>query len=249
MGISVVTGGAGGIGRAVAGRLGALGDTVVLADRDLPGVARTAAELGRSGGTFRTQAVDVNDQESVSTAFAAIVKNFQRIDLLVNCAGLSIRGPADEFSIESWDTVLGVNLRGTFLCCQAAGRQMIGQKGGRIVNIGSTAAAGGFPGRAAYCASKAGVVALTQVLAIEWAKHGVRVNCVSPAHTRTAILEDAMRGGFVNETDLLRCIPVGRLGDPEDIAEVVVFLAKSDSDFVTGVNFYVDGGWTALGIH
>jgi 2-deoxy-D-gluconate 3-dehydrogenase len=247
MRVAVVTGGGGGIGRAEASRLRA-GATDVVAERDLE-VARAGIEaLGAEGGGLSPLAVDVCDPASVREAFAAVAAQHGRLDVLVNCAGLSIRGPSEDYAVESWDTVLDTNLRGTFLCCQAAGRIMIGQRSGRIVNIGSTAAAGGFPGRAAYCASKAGVVALTQVLAVEWAPFGVRVNCVSPAHTRSALLEDAMRGGFVNQQDLLRRLPVGRLGEPEDIANVVAYLATSATEFLTGVNLYVDGGWTAQGI-
>jgi len=246
--VIVVTGAAGGIGKAVAARLRGPGAVVVIADRDLDGARAAASELRTAEFETRSAVVDVCDASSVEREFAALAASLGGIDVLVNCAGLSIRGASDQYPVSSWDTVLDTNLRGTFLCCQAAGRPMLAQGSGRIVNIGSTAAAGGFPGRAAYCASKAGVVALTQVLAVEWAPRGIRVNCVSPAHTRTALLEDAMQKGFVNEADLLRRLPVGRLGAVDDVADAVAYLAVSASDFITGVNLYVDGGWTAQGI-
>jgi NAD(P)-dependent dehydrogenase (short-subunit alcohol dehydrogenase family) len=248
MNVAIVTGGAGGIGRAVAARLLSKGRTVVLADRDLEAARLAAQKLGEGGWSTGAVELDVCEAESVAAAFAVSEETHGGIDILVNCAGLSIRGASEDFAVESWNTVLDTNLRGTFLCCQVAGHSMIRRRAGRIVNIGSTAGAGGFPGRAAYCASKAGVAALTQVLAVEWAKFGIRVNCVSPAHTRTAILEDAIRGGFVDEASLLKQLPVGRLGEPEDIADAVAYLATAASDFVTGVNLFVDGGWTAQGI-
>ena len=246
--VIVVTGSAGGIGKAVAARLRAADAIVILADRDLSGARVASEELRAKGLETRPVALDVRDPGAVAQTFDALAAEHGAIDVLVNCAGLSIRGPSDRYPVASWDTVLDTNLKGTFLCCQAAGRHMIAQSSGRIVNIGSTAAAGGFPGRAAYCASKAGVVALTQVLAVEWAPLGIRVNCISPAHTRTALLEDAMEKGFVNEADLLRRLPVGRLGAVADVADAVAFLAVSATDFITGVNLYVDGGWTAQGI-
>lgn len=244
----VVTGAASGIGKAVAARLAGAGTVVVVANRDREGGRAAAVDLGAGGFEVRSVALDVCDSSSVTREIDALAEALGSIDVLVNSAGLSIRGASDTYPVDSWDTVLGTNLRGTFLCCQAAGRHMIAQRSGRIVNIGSTAAAGGFPGRAAYCASKAGVVALTQVLAVEWAPKGIRVNCVSPAHTRTALLEDAMAKGFVNEADLLRHLPVGRLGSVDDVADAVAYLAGSATDFITGVNLYVDGGWTAQGI-
>jgi NAD(P)-dependent dehydrogenase (short-subunit alcohol dehydrogenase family) len=246
--VRVVTGAAGGIGKAVAGSLRAKDVTVVVADVDAAKAAVAAAELGEGGYDVRYVQVNVCDADGVARGFADVSTVHGGIDVLVNCAGLSIRGASDEYPLSSWDTVLDTNLKGTFLCCQAAGRQMIRQQSGRIVNIGSTAAAAGFPGRAAYCASKAGVVALTQVLAVEWAKHGIRVNCVSPAHTSTPLLDDAIARGFVNEADLLRRLPVGRLGHVNDVANAVAYLATAASDFLTGVNLYVDGGWTAQGI-
>jgi NAD(P)-dependent dehydrogenase (short-subunit alcohol dehydrogenase family) len=246
--VVVVTGAAGGIGKAVATKLSAADATVVIADRDLAGARATASELRAGGRDTRAMELDVCDAASVEREFGTLIATLDRIDVLVNCAGLSIRGASDTYPVSSWDTVLDTNLKGTFLCCQAAGRGMLAQGAGRIVNIGSTAAAGGFPGRAAYCASKAGVVALTQVLAVEWAPKGVRVNCVSPAHTRTALLEDAIQKGFVNEADLLRRLPVGRLGIVNDVADAVAYLAVTATDFITGVNLYVDGGWTAQGI-
>jgi 2-deoxy-D-gluconate 3-dehydrogenase len=243
-----VTGGSGGIGRAVALRLRGADRLIVIADLDGTAASTCASELDCPDGAVAAVAMNVVEAASVTRAMDTVAANYGGIDGLVNCAGLSIRGSSEDYAIDSWDTVLDTNLRGTFRCCQAAGRHMLKQQSGRIVNIGSTAAAGGFPGRAAYCASKAGVVALTQVLAVEWANRGVLVNCVSPAHTRTALLDDAIARGFVNEGDLLRRLPSGRLGAPEDVADAVAYLVLSATDFITGINFYVDGGWTAQGI-
>lgn len=246
--VVVVTGSGGSIGSAVALRLCGPDAVVAAADRDEGAAERTARAIADRGHAALAVPVDVVAAGSVAEMTRRIVEEYGGIDVLVNCAGLSIRGRSEDYAERDWDTVTATNLKGTFLCCQAAGREMIRRSGGTIVNIGSTAAAAGFPMRAAYCASKAGVVALTQALAAEWAAHGIRVNCVSPAHTRTPMVEETIAKGFASLAELERRIPLGRLAEPQDIADAIAFLVSDQARFVTGVNLYVDGGWTALGL-
>jgi NAD(P)-dependent dehydrogenase (short-subunit alcohol dehydrogenase family) len=170
-------------------------------------------------------------------------------DVLVNNAGIALMGPSLDFPEDQWRRSLDVMTTGVFFCCQAFGRQMVESGGGgAIVNIASMNATVAFPMRLAYNAAKAAVVQMTEVLAIEWAEHGIRVNAIGPGVTRTELVDKAIRDGFVDERAYVERTPMKRLGRPEEIAKAALFLASDeDASFVTGHFLVVDGGWTAFG--
>lgn len=242
--VALVTGGAGGLGQAIAAALAAQGAAVAVAD--LPArrddVEAIAQRLPRAVGV----SVDVTDAANIRGAVQAAVQAFGSLDVMVCNAGLNVRKPTLEVTEADWDAVLDVNLRGVFFSAQAAAAQMVEQgHGGKIVSIASIMGlVGSVSSSAAYCASKAGVVNLTRVLAIEWARHDIQVNSVAPTFVRTPLTE----GIFANEAFLQSVLdrtPNGKLATPESIADAVVFLASSQADMITGITLPVDGGWTA----
>lgn len=238
--VAVVTGGGRGLGRAIAGAFAEYGAALALVARSIDELERAAAEIG--GQAFPA---DVSDPAAVERVAAAALKRFGRIDVLVNAAGTSpIYKRAEQIEPAEWDAILDVNLRGTFLCCRAVGRAMLERRSGAIVNLASIGAAAGLPRLAAYSASKAGVVALTRTLAVEWAPHGVRVNAIGPAFVRTEMTRglyehEGLRGAIVEQT------PLGRFGEPDDVVGAALFLASDAARYVTGETIYVDGGWLA----
>ena len=246
--VALVTGAGSGLGRAMAIGLARNGADVAITE--LPGreadAAGTVAEVQAAGRRAFAVPLDVTNLPQINAAVDAVLAQFGRIDILVNNAGVNIPKPAVDVTEQDWDRVLDVNLKGVFFVAQAVGkRTMIPQKRGKIVNIASQNGVVGYYNRAAYCAAKAGVVNLTRVLAIEWAEHGIQVNGVGPTFVLTPLtrptLEDPVKGA-----DILRRIPAGRLGKPEDIIGAVVFLASPAADLVTGQTLMVDGGWTAI---
>ncbi|RUQ70852.1 SDR family oxidoreductase [Azospirillum doebereinerae] len=235
-----VTGGGGGIGRAVCERLAAEGAAVIVADIGLEPAERVAAAL-RDGGTNACAVqLDVSDRASWDAAVAALPEPLRAVDILVNVAGIVRDRSLIKMSDAEWSAVIDVNLRGTWLGCQTAFK-LVGDRGwGRIVNIASTAMLGTF-GQANYSASKAGVVGLTRTAALEGAKRGILVNAVAPGVVETSIVEgvpDAIRAQWVEKT------PIGRLGKPDEIASIVAFLASDDAAYVTGQTLVADGGAT-----
>lgn len=235
----LVTGGADGIGRAIAEAFAALGDRVLIADRDGARAAATAAELGAEA-----HACDVTDAGAV----AALARAAGRIDVLVNNAGIGDSHlPTLDQDAEHFRAVLDVNLTGSFLMAQAIGRGMVARGQGAIVNLSSIAGLTGLPRRNAYGAAKAGVVALTRNLAGEWARHGVRVNAVAPAYVDTALVRAIAETGRMDLDRVRRRTPLGRLIAPREVAAAVVFLASDAASAITGVTLPVDGGWSAYG--
>lgn len=241
--VTVITGAARGIGEAIATRFAAEGATVAILDHDGPAAAHTAARLGGMA-----HECDVSSRESVEAAVAAVTAAHGRVDVLVNNAGVALAGPSETFSDADWNTSIGVMQTGVFLCSQAVGRQMLERGRGTIVNIASINAWEAFPMRLAYCAAKAAVVAMTQVLAIEWADRGIRVNAVAPGVTRTALVQKGIDEGIIDVPAYRARTPMHRFGEPDEIARAVLFLAcDEDSSFVTGTTLCADGGWTAMG--
>ncbi|HEY7059882.1 MAG TPA: glucose 1-dehydrogenase [Chloroflexota bacterium] len=246
--VALVTGAGSGLGRAIAGALHGAGAQVVITELpDLLDRAHAAAEeIG--GGAERAPhflPLDVTSVASIQAMVDATLARFGQIDVLVNNAGVQVRRRALDVSEEDWDRVLDVNLRGAFFVAQRVGRHMVARGRGKIVNVASQNGVVAMEERAAYCASKAGLVNLTRVLASEWAEDGVNVNAIGPTFVQTALTasmwEDPERYASV-----LRRIPLGRLAQPEDIVGAVIYLASPASDMVTGHTLLIDGGWTAI---
>ncbi len=241
---AVVTGAARGIGRAIADRLVAAGWRVVAADIDEAAAAKTAAELAEGEGSILARGLDVTDQASICATIEAAVEAFGRLDVLVNNAGIMDRAPFLEMTETFWHHVLDTNLTSTFLAGQAAARRMVAQGGGgRIVNVASNSGIFGGRGRAAYGASKAGIINLTQTMAIELAEHDILVNAVAPGPTKT--------GDHIPDEPwptVKARMPLARFGRPEEIAEVAYFLASDACSFTTGHVWCADGGYTIAGI-
>jgi NAD(P)-dependent dehydrogenase (short-subunit alcohol dehydrogenase family) len=242
--VALVTGGAGGIGSAQALGLADAGADVIVASRKLENLEKVADEIRAKGRKSLAVSVDVAEEKSVTDMVDNTLKMFPGIDILVNAAGISIRKPADTFPVDEWQQVMDVNTRGTFICCQAVGRVMIKQGGGKIINLSSVRGQYGLPADyAAYCASKGAVDTLTKTLACEWAKYNVLVNAVAP----TIVETDLTRAALANPDyakQMMSRIPLGKWALPEDIVGATVFFASKASDFITGQILYIDGGVT-----
>jgi NAD(P)-dependent dehydrogenase (short-subunit alcohol dehydrogenase family) len=240
--VALVAGGSRGIGFAVAEGLASAGAKVVVANSTPDQGERAAAQIRAQGYDARAIPLDIRQRASIDALVAATLKAYGRIDILVNAIGVIRRGPIEAVTEDDWDTMMGVNLRGAFLLCQAVGREMIAQRHGKIINISSNVSQVLQPHRGAYAVTKAGMSHLTRVLGLEWAPHGINVNAIAPAPTIT----DLNRKFFEdNPKDLearKQSIPLGRLGAPADYVGAAVFLASKASDFVTGQTYFVDGG-------
>ena len=240
---AIVTGSASGIGREIALTLAGHGASVTVADVNLDGAEAVAREIAGAGGSARAAQVNVAESAQVDSMVAAAADAYGKLDALVNVAGFGFNCRIVDMLEEDWDSVLGVNLKGQFLCCRAAGRQMIQQgQGGRIINIASTAAANARYEGGAYCAAKAGVVQLTKVLALELGEFGITVNAVGPGFTETPA---TVESSDEYRTNFLAQVPAGRSGRTEDIANTVLFLASPLAEYVNGQVIYVDGGYSA----
>lgn len=236
---AIVTGGAAGIGFAVARRLVTSGARVSLWDRDAISLAQAAAALGGSPGVYSAQ-LDVSDADEVNAAVVTTLGVMKKIDILITSAGIT--GPNAttwEYPIDAWKQVLDINLTGVFLCNRAVLPHMLGNDYGRIVNIASIAGKEGNPNASAYSASKAGVISLTKSLGKELAKTGVRVNCVTPAAVKTGMF-DQMTQQHIDY--MLSKIPMGRFGEPDEIAALICWLCTEECSFSTGAVFDLSGG-------
>ena len=242
--VVVVTGGGGGLGRAMARGVAAAGAAVAVADVRLDQAETVVDTIRAAAGRALAVAVEVTDPASVGRMVETVTAGLGPIDGLVTAAGITRRGPAAEFPLAEWERILAVNLTGTFLCCQVVGVGMIARGRGRIVAIASIAGQIGLPGTIAYIASKGGVVMLTRGLAVEWAPHGVQVNAIAPSWFVTDMgslvdLEPAYRDRVI------RRVPMGRMGRPDELVGATVFLLSDAASMVTGHVLAVDGGTLA----
>ena len=244
---AVVTGGASGIGRAIAQALAREGARVAVLDLDEAGARETSAAIERAGGSAAAYRVDITDVGDVDDAIDAIAARWGGLHVLVNCAGWDRPMPFVETTPEFWDKILAVNLRGPLACTRAALRHMIKAEYGKIVTIASDAGRVGSTGEAVYSAAKGGLIAFTKTVAREVARQHINVNCVCPGPSDTPLFQKEFAGQSPKLAESLkRVIPWGRLGLPDDVAPAVVFLASDDAGFITGQTLSVSGGLTMV---
>ncbi len=243
--VALITGGARGLGRTMASALAEAGADIALAGRSKDTCQAAAAGIAAATGkTVRAFAADVTKIADVERLADDVEREMGRIDILVNNAGINIRGPIQQLTEADWDAVIDTNLKGPFLCARAIGPRMVSRGWGRVINLGSVLGVIALPGRAPYASSKAGIINLTRVLALEWAGTGVTANAICPGAFATemnrSLLDDP-----VKYKEFVAQIPMGRWGELEEITGAVVFLASDASSYVTGTPLFVDGGWIA----
>ncbi|MEQ6357584.1 glucose 1-dehydrogenase [Lysinibacillus sp. M3] len=247
--VSIVTGGAMGLGKAMALALAQAGSHIVIADLNLEEAQKTADQFKHDEG-IDTLAIkmDVTNEKQVNDMVTKVLNHFGKIDVLFNNAGITIHEKAEEMSFENWNKVININLNGVFLVSKAVGKVMLDQKRGSIVNISSMSGiiANTPQCQSSYNASKAGVIMLTKSLAMEWAKHNIKVNTIAPGYMKTELTKPYFeQGGDMIDT-WMGLTPMGRPGTPDELGGIALYLASDASSFVTGGVFTVDGGYTAL---
>jgi NAD(P)-dependent dehydrogenase (short-subunit alcohol dehydrogenase family) len=248
--VALITGAGVGFGEAISLAFAQFGCDIAASDLDIDKPRSTAERVRKSGTRGIAVQANVAIPSDVTTMVETTVRELGGIDILVNCAGIPQHDPAELTPLETWDRVLDINLRGTFLCCQAAARVMLTKGKGVIINFSSIAGQVGVGrGANAYCASKGGVDALTKQLALEWADRGIRVNAIAPCQFMTPGLKEVMAQPQFDPQKLMQTwvsnIPLGRVGEPEEIVGPALFLASQASSMVTGVILPVDGGYLA----
>jgi len=241
--VALITGGGSGIGAAVARRFAQEGAKIAIGDVDVEGAEKVASEIKDAGGEALICKADVRKRDEVEAMVDHILREYGRLDILINNAGVTRDSLCARMSEEDWNFVVDVNLKGTFLCSKAAFRPMRKQRYGKIVNTASVAVRGNI-GQVNYSASKAGIIGLTRTLALEFARAGICVNCIAPGFIETPMTEGLPEK--VKEEALKR-IPLGRIGRPEEVANLHLFLASPESDYITGQVFFIDGG-VSIGI-
>jgi NAD(P)-dependent dehydrogenase (short-subunit alcohol dehydrogenase family) len=242
--VAIVTGGNQGIGLAISRGLAQAGATVTIANRRAEEGKKAAESLKKEGLKVISMPVDVRDESSIAALVAKVMANYGKIDILVNNAGVIVRKLAEEITREDWDYMINTNLRGMFFCCQLAGKEMIRQKKGKIINISSDASQRATPERSVYATSKAGVSHLTRCLAVEWAKYNINVNAIGPGPTITPLNEQYYKGNPDRLKQMIASLPLGRVGDTSDYMGAAVFLASEASNFMTGQTLLIEGGST-----
>jgi NAD(P)-dependent dehydrogenase (short-subunit alcohol dehydrogenase family) len=246
--VAVVIGGTSGIGRAIAHGMAEAGADVIPTSRRMEQVEAAATEIEALGRRTLRLASDVSERASLQHVLDESVRAFGRVDILVNCAGRTKRGPTLDFTEEDWEAIIETNLTGTLRACQVFGRHMLERGYGRIINIASLSTFVALREVAAYAASKAAVASLTKSLAVEWSERGVNVNAIAPGVFRTALnrklLDETERG-----REFLLRTPMKRFGKVEELAGAAVFLASDAASFVTGEVLVVDGGFLASGVN
>lgn len=242
---AVITGASGDLGIAMSTALAKSGANIVAAGRNEDKLNEKIKHITKLGNAIAVP-TDVRDRKQVEFLMNTTMEKFGSLDILITAAGIQIRNSALNFTDEDWNNVIGVNLTGTFICCQEAAKYMIPQKSGVIITISSLTAEIGIPNMVAYVASRGGIRQLTKALAVEWANLGIRVNSIGPGRFKTNMTEDIFDDNSTREK-FLSCIPFGRAGVPTDIEGVTLFLASNASKYMTGQCIYLDGGWLAAG--
>jgi NAD(P)-dependent dehydrogenase (short-subunit alcohol dehydrogenase family) len=242
--VAVVTGASKGIGRGLAKMLAQAGAKVAVTARTISQLEELVQEIKSEGGIAQAFQLDVCNVPQIDTVFNQIYNHFGSLDIAVNNAGLGQPILAVDVTEENWDSMMSVNLKGLFFCCQAEGRIMLKQGHGKIINMSSQASVVGIPGEVVYCTSKGGVNQLTKVLALEWSDKGVNVNAVGPTFIYTPGTAERLDTPAYRD-NVLSHLPIGRVGTIADVAGAVIYLASAASDLVSGTLLLVDGGWTA----
>lgn len=241
----IVTGASKGLGKGIALGLAQAGADLVIASRTQSLLEEVAQEIRRYGRQVLVVAADVSKKEDIDRLVEKSLDKFGKIDFLFNNAGITRRSPSEDYSEKDWDEVISVDLKGVFLLAQAVGRVMIKQGGGKIINTSSLVAVTGGKTIPAYAASKGGVAQLTKALANDWAKYNINVNAIGPGYFKTDHTK-ALWTDKVRYRELTERIPMGRWGNPDDLAGTAVFLASEASDYITGQTIWVDGGWLSF---
>lgn len=242
--VAVVTGASRGLGRAIAVALAQAGADVVVAARSKAELEATAHLVEGHGRRALAVPTDVTNFGQVEALMARTIGGLGRLDIVVNNSGVARVTPLAELAPEEWHRVVGVNLTGVFHGCRAAAPHLIAQRSGKVINLGSVIAAVGLPGYTSYAATKGGVIAFTRALGVEWARHNIQVNAIAPGWFDTEMSAPAWRDPKVRDR-LLRDVPARRLGRPEEIGPLAVYLASAASDFMTGQTIFLDGGHSA----
>jgi len=241
--VAIVTGASRGLGQYFARALAGAGADLVITSRTLSSLTEFKQEIESLGKKALAIELDVLSQSDIENMVQKAIKEYGKIDILVNNAGLNIRKPSVDFSMQDWDTVLDTNLKGSFFCAQAVAKEMIKQKYGRIINMGSCTCVFGMEGIAPYTASRGAILSMTRSLAVEWGKFGITVNVLAPGWFKTAqnavLYENKEWLDYINSR-----IPLNRVGHPNDLDGTVVFLASDASEYITGQIILVDGGFT-----
>lgn len=246
--VALVTGAGKGIGKTIALALAGEGADLIINDLEADSAEAVAQEISSMGRQSMAVEADVSLEQDVLSMVDLAISRFKRIDLLVNNAGIPDKiVPTIDQNTEDWQRVIDVDLRGSYLCSKIVGRYMVQQSYGRIVNMTSMAGVVSLPMRNAYSAAKAGVIMFTKSLASEWASYNITVNAVAPGYTMTPLVKELISNRRVNEDEIIRRIPMGRFGNPKEVAKAVLFLLSDDATYITGVNLPVDGGYGAFG--
>ena len=244
--IALITGGGSGLGKAMSLLFAEEGADIAIADIDSSSAEKTAREVREIGRRAIAIRADIAESKDVDMMTDSVLSNLGDIHILVNNAGIVGEiVPTIESSIEIWDKVTRVHLRGTYLCCRQVGNWMVSRKAGKILNMGSVAGIGGMPMRADYGPAKAGIIYMTRALAVEWAKYNINVNCLAPGYIMTPMAAKLIKEGKINEEPINKRTPLGRMGRPDDVAKAALFLVSDDANYITGVTLPVDGGWLA----
>jgi len=243
--VALVTGAARGLGRAIALALANAGADVALGLRDVGADVGVTAEIRKMGRRALPLQMDVSQTQQIFRGVDETVKEFGKLDILVNNAGIAPENPAENVREGDFDATLSVNLKGTFFASQAAGRVMISQKKGTIINMSSQAGFAALPTESVYCMTKAAIAHLTKCLAVEWGKHGITVNAVAPTFIHTPGTEEYLSKPEARADTIERIAALHRIGEPMEVAGAVVFLASPAASLITGETILIDGGWTA----